>query len=124
MNDASLIDDLLTSARTIAVVGYSERPDRPSNSVSRYLRAHGYRVVPVNPQLRGAVVEGERSYDRLAEIPADVKVDLVDVFRRGEFLDAVVDDAITAGGPAVWVHPGRGNGRAGPRAVAPGGGGG
>src|SRR5438034_11765089 len=109
MNDASLIDELLTSARTIAVVGYSERPDRPSNSVSRYLRAHGYRVIPVNPQLRGAVVEGERSYDRLADIPADVKVDLVDVFRRGEFLDAVVDDAIAAGSQAIWFQLGLGN---------------
>src|SRR2546430_3398894 len=118
MNDASLIDDLLTSARTIAVVGYSERPDRPSNSVSRYLRAHGYRVVPVNPQLRGAVVEGERSYDRLAEIPADVKVDLVDVFRRGEFLDAVVDDAITAGSQAILVPPALGHEEAAPRAGA------
>src|SRR5438093_10096742 len=108
MNDASLIDELLTSARTIAVVGYSERPDRPSNSVSRYLRAHGYRVIPVNPQLRGAVVEGERSYDRLADIPADVKVDLVDVFRRGEFLDAVVDDAITSGAPAIRFEPAHG----------------
>src|SRR3989442_15853338 len=105
MNDASLIDDLLRSARTIAVVGYPERPDRPSNSVSRYLRAHGYRVIPVNPQLRGAVVEGERSYDRLADIPADVKVDLVDVFRRGEFLDAVVGDAITAGLPQDRLQP-------------------
>ena len=82
MNDADLIEDLLTSARTIAVVGYSPRPDRPSNSVSRYLRAHDYRVIAVNPQLRGEVVEGERSYDRLADIPSDVKVDFVDVFRR------------------------------------------
>ena len=116
MNDASLIDDLLTSARTIAVVGYSERPDRPSNSASRYLRAHGYRVIPVNPQLRGAVVEGERSYDRLADIPADVKVDLVDVFRRGEFLDAVVDDAIAAGSQAIWFQLGLGNEEAARRA--------
>src|SRR2546428_287342 len=109
MNDASLIDDLLTSARTIAVVGYSERPDRPSNSVSRYLRAHGYRVVPVNPHLRGPVVEGGHAYDRVAETPADVKVDLVDVFRRGEFLDAGVDDAITAGSQAIWVPLGLGH---------------
>src|SRR3989442_13154311 len=120
MNDASLIDALLTSARTIAVVGSSERPDRPSNSVSRCLRAHGYRVVPVNPQLRGAVVEGERSYDRLADIPADVKVDLVDVFRRGEFLDAVVDDAITAGSQAIWFQLGLGHEKAAPPAGAPG----
>ena len=120
MNDASLIDELLTSARIIAVVGYSERPDRPSNSVSRYLRAHGYRVIPVNPQLRGAVAEGERSYDRLADIPADLKVDLVDVFRRGEFLDAVVDDAIAAGSRAIWFQLGLGNEAAARRAEAAG----
>src|SRR2546428_2535869 len=119
MNDAPLIDELLTSARTIAVVGYSGRPDRPSTSVSRSLRAHGYRVVPVNPQLRGAVVEGERSYDRLADIPADVKVDFVDVFRRGEFLDAVVDDAIAAGSQAIWFQLGLGNEEAARRAEAP-----
>ena len=73
------------------------RPDRPSNSVSRTLRAHGYRVIPVNPALRGEIVEGERSYDRLVDIPKDAKVDFVDVFRRGEYLDSVVDDAIAAG---------------------------
>src|SRR3989442_9988288 len=116
MNDAPLIDELLTSARTIAVVGYSERPDRPSNSVSGYLRAHGYRLIPVNPQLQGAVVEGERSYDRLAEIAADVKVDLVDVFRRGEFLDAVVDDALAAGSRAIWFQLSLGNEAAARRA--------
>ena len=104
MNDASLIDDLLTSARTIAVVGYSERPDRPSNSVSRYLRAHGYRVIPVNPALRGDIVEGERSYARLVDIPKDANVGFVDVFRRGEYLDAVVDDAIAAGIKAMWFQ--------------------
>ena len=66
MNEPTLIDELLSSSHTIAVVGYSARPDRPSNSVSRTLRAHGYRVIPVNPQLRHAEIDGERSYDRLA----------------------------------------------------------
>src|SRR4029077_14475357 len=97
MNEPGLIRDLLATTRTIAVYGYSAKPDRPSNSVSRTLRAHGYRVIPVNPQLRGAEVDGERSYDRLIDIPKDMPVDFVDVFRRGEFLDAVVDDAIAAG---------------------------
>jgi len=120
MNDADLIEDLLTSARTIAVVGYSPRPDRPSNSVSRYLRAHDYRVIAVNPQLGGEVVEGERSYDRLADIPSDVKVDFVDVFRRGEFLDDVVDDAIAARTRAIWFQLGLGNEPAARRAEAAG----
>ena len=109
MNEPGLAEELLASARTIAVVGYSIRPDRPSNSVSRYLSAHGYRIIPVNPQLRGQHVDGERSYDRLVDIPKEVRVDLVDVFRRGEHLDAVVDDAIAAHAPAIWFQLGLGN---------------
>jgi predicted CoA-binding protein len=104
MNEPGLIRDLLSSARTIAVFGYSARPNRPSNSVSRTLRAHGYRVIAVNPALRGAVIEGERSYDRLVDIPEDANVGFVDVFRRGEYLDAVVDDAIAAGVKAMWFQ--------------------
>jgi hypothetical protein len=109
MNDRGLIDDLLSSARTIAVVGYSADPSRPSNSVSRYLRAHGYRVIPVNPQLHGAVVDGEQAYDSLAEVPESARIDFVDVFRRGEFLDAVVDDAHAAGVRAIWFQLDLGN---------------
>jgi uncharacterized protein len=109
MNDRGLIDDLLSSARTIAVVGYSADPSRPSNSVSRYLRTQGYRVIPVNPQLRGAVVDGERAYDSLAQVPRDERIDFVDVFRRGEFLDAVVDDARAAGVGAIWFQLELGN---------------
>jgi uncharacterized protein len=120
MNEPALIDDLLASAHTIAVVGYSIRPDRPSNSVSRTLRAHGYRVIPVNPQLRGAVVDGERSYDRLTDIPNDVHVDFVDVFRRGEFLDDVVDDALAAKINAIWFQLSLGNEAAAHRAEAAG----
>src|SRR3981081_2197185 len=119
MNESGLIRDLL-STRTIAVLGYSARPDRPSNSVSRTLRAHGYRVIPVNPALRGAVVEGERSYERLGDIPKDADVGFVDVFRRGEYLDAVVDDAIAAGIKAMWFQLELGNVAAAERAEASG----
>jgi predicted CoA-binding protein len=119
MNEPGLTRDLL-SARTIAVFGYSPRPDRPSNSVSRTLRAHGYRVIPVNPALRGDIVEGERSYERLVDIPKDVDVGFVDVFRRGEFLDAVVDDAIAAGIKAMWFQLDLGNVAAAERAEAAG----
>src|SRR4051812_26060121 len=97
MNERGLADELLSTARVIAVFGYSLDPTRPSNSVSRYLRSHGFRIVPVNPLLHGAVVDGERAYDRLVDVPPDARVDFVDVFRRGEFLEAVVDDAIAAG---------------------------
>jgi uncharacterized protein len=116
MNEPVLIEELLASARTIAVVGYSTNPSRPSNSVSRYLREEGYRVIPVNPILRGAVVDGEQAYDRLADVPSDVRVDLVDVFRRGEYLDAVVDDALAAGVPAIWFQLALGNEAAARRA--------
>lgn len=104
MNERGLAEQLLTSARTIAVVGYSDKPFRPVSSVSAYLRSQGYRIVPVNPRLRGREVDGERSYARLTDIPTDIRVDLVDVFRRGEFLDEVVDDAIAAGVPAIWFQ--------------------
>jgi len=104
MNDAALINELLTGERTIAVVGYSTDPTRPSNSVSRYLRGQGFRIIPVNPKLRGAVIDGERSYDHLVDIPAADSVDLADIFRRGEFLDDVVNDAIAAKIPALWFQ--------------------
>src|SRR2546422_97142 len=118
MNDLGLIDDLLTHARIIAVVGYSSDPSRPSNSVSRYLRGHGFRVIPVNPLLRREVVDGEQAYDRLVDIPADAGVDFVDVFRRGEFLDGVVDDAAAARIPAIWFQLDLGNIAAAQRAEA------
>jgi len=116
MNERGLVDGLLESARVIAVVGYSSDPSRPSNSVSRYLRGQGYRIIPVNPQLRGALVDGEQSYSSLADIPKDVSIDFVDVFRRGEYLDAVVDDARAAGIGAIWFQLDLGNVAAAERA--------
>ena len=104
MNEQGLAERLLAAARTIAVVGYTGKPYRPVTTVSEYLRAQGYRIIPVNPPLRGREIDGERSYDRLVDIPKDVRVDLVDVFRRAEFLDGVVDDAIAAGVPAIWFQ--------------------
>jgi len=109
MNEPDLSRSLLQSAQTIAVVGYSARPDRPSNSVSAYLRRNGYRIIPVNPQLRGATIEGERAYDRLVDIRPAEQIDLIDVFRRGEFLDDVVDDALASGMSAIWFQLGLGN---------------
>ena len=120
MNEPDLARTLLRSARTIAVVGYSARPERPSHSVSAYLRRHGYRIIPVNPQLRGVRIEGERAYDRLADIPASEHIDFVDVFRRGEFLDDVVDDALASGIGAMWFQLGLGNEEAARRAESKG----
>lgn len=109
MNEPGLAEDLLASAHTIAVVGYSDKPDRPSHSVSAYLRRQGYRVIPVNPRLRGQVVDGERAYDHLVDIPPAERPDFVDVFRRGDALDDVVADAIAAGATAIWFQLGLGN---------------
>lgn len=120
MNESALIHDLLTGERTIAVVGYSTNPTRPSNSVSRYLRGQGFRIIPVNPKLRGAVVDGEQSYDHLIDIPPGTQIDLADIFRRGDFLDAVVDDAIAAKIPAIWFQLDLGNIDAARRAEAAG----
>jgi predicted CoA-binding protein len=109
MNDGALINELLTGKHTIAVVGYSSDPTRPSNSVSRYLRGQGFRIIPVNPKLRGAIVDGEQAYDHLVDIQPGTHVDLVDVFRRGEFLDGVVDDAIAAKIRYIWFQLDLGN---------------
>ncbi len=120
MNEIALIHELLTGERTIAVVGYSADPTRPSNSVSDYLRGHGFRIIPVNPRLRGAVIDGEQSYEHLVDIPAGTRVVFVDVFRRGEFLDEVVEDAIAAKIPAIWFQLDLGNIGAAQRAEAAG----
>ena len=120
MNERGLVEELLTSARVIAVLGYSLDPSRPSNSVSRYLRTQGYRIVPVNPLLHGQVIEGERAYDRLVDIPSETTIDFVDVFRRGEFLDAAVDDAIAAHLTAMWFQLGLRNVGAAERAQTAG----
>jgi predicted CoA-binding protein len=116
MNERGLIDGLLASSRVIAVVGYSSDPTRPSNSVSRYLRGQGYRIIPVNPLLRGAVAEGEQSYSSLSDIPKEIAIDFVDVFRRGEYLDAVVDDAHARGIATIWFQLDLGNAAAAQRA--------
>ena len=118
MNDRGLVEELLTTSQVIAVVGYSADTSRPSNSVSRYLRGQGFRVIPVNPQLHGDTVDGERAYDSLSDIPKQIRIDLVDVFRRGEFLDAVVDDAVAAGVTAIWFQLDLGNIDAARRAEA------
>jgi uncharacterized protein len=87
LNSPDPIHDLLSRVKTIAVVGLSDSPMRPSHGVSAYMQAHGYRIIPVNPQIPEAL--GEKSYPSLRQVPE--KIDLVDVFRRPEFVDEIVD---------------------------------
>ncbi len=92
------IRELLTRARRVAVVGLSPRPERDSHRVARYLQARGYEIVPVYP--REERILGQQVYRSVRDIPGGV--DLVDVFRRGEGLPEVVEDALAAGAPALW----------------------
>jgi len=94
--------DTLTAARTIAVVGASPRPQRPSHRVMRFLQRHGYRAIPVNPHALGGEILGERVYARLADIAEPI--DMVDIFRRSDAAGAVVDEAIAAGARFVWMQ--------------------
>lgn len=96
--------DVLGRATTIAVVGLSDKPERDSNEVARYLQSQGYRIVPVNPML--TEVLGEKSYPSLAAIPSDIHVDIVDVFRRSDQVPPVVDDALARGAKVVWMQLG------------------
>ena len=104
MNQSDPIYELLSRAKTIAVVGLSESPMRPSHGVSAYMQAQGYKIVPVNPKITEAL--GEKSYASLLELPTEVakKVDVVDVFRRPEYVDEIVDQAIRLKIPAIWMQ--------------------
>jgi hypothetical protein len=96
------ITELLKHAKTIAVVGLSDSPLRPSYGVSAYMQHHGYRIIPVNPTIKGAL--GEKAVASLSEI--EEKIDIVDVFRRPEGVPEIVDEAIKLGVPAIWMQEG------------------
>jgi predicted CoA-binding protein len=93
---------LLGQAHTIAVVGLSSKPNRPSLSVAGYLQEHGYRIVPVNP--RETEVLGEPASPTLRDIPSDIQVDVVDVFRRAEETPEVARDAVAIGAKVLWLQ--------------------
>jgi len=112
-------DDLrkiLTTSKTIAVVGLSNKPDRPSYDVANYLKEHGYRIIPVNPTIKEAL--GEKAYASLKDVPG--RIDVVQIFRRPEDVPAVVDDAISIGAKVVWMQPGAENEEAAAKAEAAG----
>ena len=104
MKEPDPIYELLTRAKTIAVVGLSERPMRPSHGVSAYMQAAGYKIIPVNPRITEAL--GEKAYPSLLEVPPEVagKIDLVDVFRRPEYVDEIVEQAIELKIGAIWLQ--------------------
>jgi len=110
--------DILTSVRTVAVVGASPRPQRPSHGVMRFLQRHGYRAIPVNPFAAGGDILEERVYGRLAEI--EEPVDMVDIFRRSAAAGAAVDEAIAIGAKAIWMQLGVRDDAAAARAAAAG----
>jgi predicted CoA-binding protein len=96
------ITELLKRAKTIAVVGLSNSPFRPSHGVAAYMQTHGYRIIPVNPHIQESL--GEPAYRTLVDVPE--KIDIVDIFRRPEYVDEVVNQAIQLKVPAIWMQEG------------------
>lgn len=112
------IKALLEEIRTIALIGASDRPSRPSHGVMATLQAHGYRVIPINPQITGEHIHGEFVFRELSQLGDTI--DLVDIFRNSEAAGEAVDQAIAAGAKAVWMQLGVVNEAAAARAEAAG----
>lgn len=102
MNDEKEIQELLKTACTIAVVGLSSKPERPSYRIASYMQEHGYKIVPVNPALKECL--GQKAYPSLKEIPE--AVDIVDIFRRSEKVSPIIEEAIAIKARAVWMQIG------------------
>ena len=106
MTSSDPIKDVLDRSKVISVVGLSDNPMRPSHGVSAYMQSHGYRIIPVNPSIKGAL--GEKACASLADVKE--KIDIVNIFRRSEFVEEIVDQAIQLKVAAIWmqedvVHP-------------------
>jgi uncharacterized protein len=95
---------LLTRAENVAVVGLSDKPERDSNEIARYLQSVGYRIIPVNPMVPSVL--GERSFPSVAAIPPEIRIDIVDVFRRSDQVGPVVEEAVDRRVPLVWLQLG------------------
>ena len=104
MTQSDPIADLLQGARTIAVVGLSRNPMRASHGVTTYMQSHGYKIIPVNPRIEESL--GEKAYASLLAIPPTEKIDIVNIFRRPEFVGEIVDQAIQLKVPAIWTQEG------------------
>lgn len=110
------VGQILTTVKTIAVVGLSNNPDRPSYEIADYMQKAGYRIIPVNPTIKEAL--GEKAYASLRDVPQ--RVDVVQIFRRPEDVPPIVDEAIAIGAKVVWMQPGAENEEAAARAEAAG----
>ena len=111
-----LVEEQLRNSKTIAVVGISDNPERPSHGVSRYMQAQGYCIIPVNPMIDEVL--GEKSYPDLKSVPEPI--DMVDIFRRSELVGPVVDEAIEVGAKYIWMQDGVINEEAAAKAEAAG----
>jgi predicted CoA-binding protein len=97
---ADFVTELLKKAKTIAVVGLSSNPMRPSHGVTAYMQSQGYRIIPVNPHIESCL--GEKAYVSLLEVPD--QIDIVNIFRRPEFVEEIVDQAVQLKIPAIWMQ--------------------
>ena len=112
------IAEVLKTSKTIALVGASDKPERDSYQVMKYLLENGYQVIPVNPS-KGEIL-GKKCYPSLADIPGDIEIDVVDIFRKPEALAAVVDEALARGTKAIWMQLGLAHNAAAEKARARG----
>ena len=101
------IRNILSSCKTVAVVGISPKPDRPSYLVAAYLQSKGYRIIPVRPD--GEEILGEKVYHSLTEIPREIEIDVVDIFRKPEDVPPVVEEAIERRAKVIWMQEGIAN---------------
>lgn len=119
-NQTDLISSILNNSKTIAVVGLSSKPARPSHGVAAYMQAHGYRIIPVNPREAGNIILGEYCYPDLITAATEHHIDIVDCFRNAADIPPIVDEAIQIGAPYLWMQSGIVNTEAATIAIAAG----
>ena len=117
MKDEEL-KETLTRSKTVAVVGISPKEDRPSYRVAAYLQSKGYRIIPVRPD--GESILGEKVYHSLTEVPREIEIDVVDIFRQSEDVPPVVEEAIQRGAKVIWMQEGITHGEAREKALGAG----
>lgn len=106
INNPETIRKVLTTSRTIALVGASPKAIRPSNYVMKFLLDHDYTVIPINPGLEGNELHGQKVYASLSSLPSEISVDMVDIFRNTEAVPPIVDEAIAIGAKSIWMQLG------------------